>query len=58
MLPAAPSDFGQPVPVPRAKVGDNAKAHAAKVTGALTRANRRLENDAAFYGDVRAKFSR
>ena len=57
-LPVAPADFGLAVQAPRARAGDNAKAFAARTAGALTQANRRLSDDAAFYDDVRAKFSK
>lgn len=45
------------MPVPAVKVGDNAKATAARALGALAQANGRLSDDGAFYSDVRREFS-
>jgi hypothetical protein len=57
-LPAAPSTFGQPVPVPKPVKGEDARVFAAKTRGALIDANGRLASDAAFYADVRGNFSK
>jgi len=56
-LPAPPAGFGEPVPVPVPRAGQDARAVAARAYGALRQANTRLEADGAFYADVRARFS-
>lgn len=57
-LPVAPVEFGKPVPAPPVKRGESVKTVALKNRAALHHANRRLENDAAFYDDVREQFSK
>ena len=56
-LPVAPADFGRPVKVPDLTKGEDARAGLAETRGALAKANGRLTNDAAFYGDVVKNFS-
>jgi hypothetical protein len=56
-LPAAPAGFGEPVPVPVPRAGQDARAVAARAYGALRQANGRLEADRAFYDDVLTRFS-
>ena len=58
VLPAAPADFGQPVPLPIAQRGDDARLFARRNRDALIIANKRLVNDGAFYRDVREKMGR
>lgn len=55
-LPVAPAGFGEPVPVPVPRAGQDARAVAARAYGALRQANGRLEADRAFYDDVRTRF--
>ncbi len=57
MLPAPPEKFGEPVPVPKPKVGQSLKVHALETRAAVLQANRRLESDREFYEDVRKGFS-
>ena len=56
-LPEPPATFGQPVPAPPIKAGKGAKATLGAYAVALGTANGRLEDDAAFYGDVRRRWS-
>lgn len=56
VLPTAPTDFGKPVAVKPPKIGEDARAYAARERAARLTANRRLTNDAAFYADVVSKF--
>jgi hypothetical protein len=55
-LPAAPELFGRPVPLRTIRTGDGAKAALAAERADHVEANRRLENDGAFYRDVRGRF--
>lgn len=48
-LPAAPADFGTPVPVPQATAQTFAIVYAARLKAALLEANARLDNDRAFW---------
>ena len=57
-LPVPPMSFGQPVKAPALVKGESAKAALAETRGALARADARLANDAAYYGDVRSNFSK
>ncbi len=43
--------------MPAPAKGEDARAFAAETRGALAKANGRLADDAAFYGDVRKNFS-
>lgn len=52
VLPAAPANFGKPVAVRPPKVGEDARAYAARERAARFTANRRLTDDAAFYSGV------
>ena len=56
-LPTPPADFGRPVMAPEIHRGDDARALAARLAGALVTANTRLKNDAAFYADVQKGFA-
>ncbi len=56
-LPEPPTDFGKPVTVPRVVAGMDARVALARRSAALAVANLRLLDDAAFYCDVRQKFS-
>jgi len=47
--------FGQPVKLPTPSKGEDARAFAARERAAL---DRRLSNDASFYGDVEKNFSK
>ena len=51
-LPAAPADFGKPVPLPAPSKGKSIKTFALENRAAAITANRRLEADSDFYGDV------
>jgi len=55
-LPAAPADFGKPVPIP-ARTKD-ARVWAVRARGAIDTANGRLKNDGQFYRDVQRDFGR
>lgn len=55
-LPPAPVGFGQPVPLRPIDAGSGAKAALAAERADHVEANRRLESDGAFYGDVQTKF--
>ncbi|CAN2532511.1 hypothetical+protein [Methylocapsa aurea] len=55
-LPPAPERFGKPVMVRPINPGDGAKAALAAERADHVEANRRLENDGAFYADVRSRF--
>lgn len=57
MLPAAPSEFGKRVEMPKAVVGKSVRVFALENRAALIEANRRLDNDADFYDDVLRLFS-
>ena len=51
-LPPAPANFGRPVAPPPVARGESLRTFTLKNRAALHQANRRLENDAAFYRDV------
>jgi len=55
-LPPPPTAFGKPVPVRPINPGDGAKAALAAERADHVEANRRLENDGAFYADIRKNF--
>jgi hypothetical protein len=55
-LPAAPAEFGKPIALPDATRGKSLRVFALENRAAASLANRRLENDAAFYEDVRREF--
>lgn len=55
-LPDAPAHFGKPVDLPGAVKGKSLRVFAAENRAALHTANQRLEDDAAFYGDVQREF--
>lgn len=55
-LPAPPDNLGKPVPLPAPTPGKSIKTFALENRAAVHRANRRLENDRAFYDDVRREY--
>jgi hypothetical protein len=55
-LPREPALFGSPVPLRDLAAGRGAKAALAAERADHIEANRRLENDASFYQDVRRNF--
>jgi len=55
-LPAAPADFGKPIGLPAPAKGKSIRAFALENRAAAHQANRRLENDRAFYEDVRRDY--
>lgn len=57
-LPPAPENFGKPVALPKAMSGSSLKRFALENRAAAIAANQRLMDDAAFYNDVLARFSR
>lgn len=57
-LPDAPEGFGKPVELPGAKKGASIRVFSLQNRAAAIEANKRLENDAAFYNDVVKDFSR
>ena len=56
-LPPAPADFGRPVDVRPPRIGEDARAFAAREKVGRLTANQRLENDRRFYDSVQKKFS-
>ena len=57
-LPARPANFGTPVQPPPIKKGESVRTFALKNRGALHEANKRLENDDAFWSDVERDYGR
>jgi hypothetical protein len=55
-LPAAPANFGKPIGLPAPAKGKSVRTFALENRAAAHQANRRLENDRAFYEDVRREF--
>ena len=55
-LPDAPADYGAPVDLPAATIGKDMRVFALENRRAAILANRRLENDAAFYAGVTKEF--
>lgn len=55
-LPSRPAQFGQPVPVPDPRKGQDARAFAAETRKSVLEANQRLRNDDLFYTDVERDF--
>lgn len=55
-LPDPPSKFGEPVELPVPQKGKSVKTFALQNRLGLIEANQRLENDHAFYEDVRRGF--
>lgn len=55
-LPDPPSKFGEPVQLPSPEKGKSVRSFALQNRLNLIEANQRLENDRAFYDDVRRGF--
>lgn len=55
-LPVAAAAFGRSVAVPEPRQSEDARGYAARVLGALGKADGRLRNDRAFYADVQRDF--
>ncbi len=55
-LPAPPADLGKPVPLPAPTPGKSLKTFSLENRAAAHQANRRLENDRAFYHDVHREY--
>lgn len=55
-LPAAPADFGKPIGLPAPAKGKSVRTFALENRAAVHQANRRLENDRAYYDDVRREY--
>lgn len=55
-LPVPPSLFGKSVAIPEPHAKESAKGYAARTLGALSVADGRLGDDAAFYADVQSRF--
>src|SRR4051812_42355299 len=56
-LPTALPTFGEPVPVPVPRVGQDARDYAARAVAGLRIANNRLEMDRVFWEAVAREFS-
>jgi hypothetical protein len=57
-LPAAPANFGKPIPPPPIRKGASVRTTAMENRAALHQANKRLENDGAFWRDVEKNYGR
>ncbi|MGE3247845.1 MAG: hypothetical protein AB7J19_16075 [Beijerinckiaceae bacterium] len=55
VIPTEPASFGQPKVIPAPKIGEDARAYAARVVVSHGAANRRLENDKRFLDDTRKR---
>ena len=56
-LPLPPVEFGLPVDPPVIRDGDDARLVLGRAAQALRKANRRLNDDRAFYDDVQKGFN-
>lgn len=57
-LPPKPAGYGQPVKIPKPRVGEDPVGYSGRVIVSHQKANKQLERDGEFYDDVQREFSR